>query len=850
MRRFSLLFCAACFLIAGCSSSGSSSDDALMEDLLAGEVSDISVSDVSDSDLESTDQQDAVEDSQDATDTVETLDPSFIHKIDSLPVVGASETYLMDLPRHLYRTTEELPALNVASLTFGAGTVWAGSADGTLMKWNESEDRFEAVISQTIAVTPILDLLVEGASGDEWTVHVLQQGNLTRLSSQGDPLMLPAPEGESLVALTRCGDNLYISTAAGLIETVDTDEGTLVPMEAPAGVAVSDSTSLSCDTEGTLWLGTSEGLYRIEGQTWERKSAQEGNLLDDDVRDVIPLEGLAGVFVATQKGITRIDASGAHHIAAGVGGLPTDEARRLSLGGNRLLIAHEVGATSLENPTGEASDDRRYDHYVSRRWLPSDQVTDILVDPSQRLWVATTEGISRIEWVEQNLKSRAEAMEVYLDTNYWRMDGFVSSDASIEDPWNLDGPHHVWDKDNDGLWTEMQIGAWCYAYATTGDEQFYERARKAMDTMFLLTDIPGVDFEAAGLGAGFVARSLVRDDEGSVYDSKTTQSNWHPVEWEGHTYYWKDDTSSDEYAGHFYGYPLFYDLCAKTDEEREELGRRVAMITDYIIKNEWVLIDLDGISTGFGHWEPAEVSVAWQGFDVCTQDAMSQEDPIAYVAACASSWGGGGWLNSVEILGQLLATWHMTGEPRFYEAYEHLLIDEHYEVVAMPHEETYTITSPSIMNHSDHELAMLAYQTIIRYEPDGERRAKWIAGLQFLYDWELPERNPLWAGFLALSAGVEATDILPALQSLREMPDDRREWYVNNSHRLDAGKWPADRHDNAQVDTVFPYDEIRTIWWNGNFHSLEDGGDGRGLSGPMAWLLPYWALRYAGVISD
>jgi len=432
------------------------------------------------------------------------------------------------------------------------------------------------------------------------------------------------------------------------------------------------------------------------------------------------------------------------------------------------------------------------------------------------------------------------------------MDGFVASDARTEDAW-VQAEWSVHDKDNDGLWTQMQIGAWCYAYAATGDEAYYQKARKAMDVMMMQVDIPAVDFEEAGLGRGFVTRSLVRDDEGDVYDSKSSQDNWHPVSFEGRDYYWKDDTSSDEIDGHFFGYPIFYDLCAKTAEEREEVAGYAADITDYIIEGGYVLIDLDGQKTFHGHWSPETIGAAAGGIDECLAKADETEDltvKMELVTACYESWSGGGWLNSTEIIGTLLATYHMTGDPRYYDEYEKLLIEYEYENLIVPHEETLTITSPAIMNHSDHELAMLAYHTLIRYEPNDDRRQKWIEGLLFLYEWEKVERNPLWAAFVALLAGPEHAELKPALESLREMPFDRREWLIDNSHRRDAAEWPDDRHGDAQFDRVFAYDEIRTVWWNGNLHVKKSGGDGREVSGPMAWLLPYYALRYCGIVGD
>jgi hypothetical protein len=154
---------------------------------------------------------------------------------------------------------------------------------------------------------------------------------------------------------------------------------------------------------------------------------------------------------------------------------------------------------------------------------------------------------------------------------------------------------------------------------------------------------------------------------------------------------------------------------------------------------------------------------------------------------------------------------------------------------------------PNIANHSDHELAMLAYTTLLRYEPNEERRKLWLDSLLKFYEWEKKERNPVWAGVVALYSENGAM-VEDAVRTLKEMPKDLREWLVDNNHRKDAIDNGLDRFGDPQWDRVFPYDEIRTAWWNFNPYEKKDGGNGKELQGPMAWLLGYWILRYAGVL--
>jgi hypothetical protein len=776
-------------------------------------------------------------------------EPGPYHKVDSAALMSATAPRRVDETTRMYRTLDDLPSLDVYSLAWGADTLWAGTVDG-VYRLDPETDKFLPVISAKMLIQPVLKLFADTLENG-WRLVLLQGGQVLRLDWDGSSEAFRAPEGVVFADLAVCADGAaYVATNQGLGRI----SSLLLPQDytevlRPGGGSFDAVAAVACGADGAVWLGGAFGVLRLHDGTLDAYSAEDGKLLDNDVR-ALAVGPTGEVFVGSAKGVTRIQGSDVRFVDAGKGKLPADDIRGMHLAGDELCLVHSVGATCLDRPLADDKPFARFDHYVSQRWIPSDQVRAVVTDPEGRRFVGTSQGIARIEWLQRSMAEKAAWFEELLNNRFWRLGGFVSSDGYLADAWDLDSAMTLHDKDNDGLWTQMQVGAWCYAYATTKDAVYRERARKALEQMFLLVDIPAVDFEAAGLGRGFVARSLVRDDEGSVFESKVPQANWHPVEWEGQTWRWKDDTSSDELAGHFFGFPLYYDLCAESDEERAEVASYAADIASYIIEHDFVLIDLDGNSTGFGHWEPAKLAVAWEGFDKCVEEAAKHPDPMPYVEVCAGSWSGNGWLNSIEILGLLLSTYHMTGDPKFYDAYEYLLIDEHYEVVAMPHAETYTITSPQIMNHSDHELAMLAYHTLIRYEPNPERRARWIEGLQFLYDWEREERNPLWAGFMALAAGVEATDMELALESLALMPNDLREWTVDNRHRKDAKSWPKDRFSLEQWDTVFAYDEIRTIWWNGNFYRKLSGGDGRGVNGPMAWLLPYWALRYAGVISD
>jgi hypothetical protein len=200
----------------------------------------------------------------------------------------------------------------------------------------------------------------------------------------------------------------------------------------------------------------------------------------------------------------------------------------------------------------------------------------------------------------------------------------------------------------------------------------------------------------------------------------------------------------------------------------------------------------------------------------------------------------------LEILGHFLAAWHITGDQKYYDEYERLYSTLRYGDMIPIKQNYVTITDPALANHSDHELAMLSYATLLRYEPNAQRRQRLQKSLLDFFEFEKKERNPWQVGVIA--SGISEVPLVDeAIQTLKEMPDDWREWDVDNSVRQDAFRGPNDRHGSKQFTEVFPYDEIRTMKWNGNPYTVDDGG-GSSVLAPTPYLIAYWKLRYYGVL--
>ena len=61
------------------------------------------------------------------------------------------------------------------------------------------------------------------------------------------------------------------------------------------------------------------------------------------------------------------------------------------------------------------------------------------------------------------------------------------------------------------------------------------------------------------------------------------------------------------FSGHMFVYPLMWEFIAKTTEEKKRVSELMSNVLNYIIKNDLVLIDVDGKPTYWGVWNPTQV---------------------------------------------------------------------------------------------------------------------------------------------------------------------------------------------------------------------------------------------------
>jgi len=559
-----------------------------------------------------------------------------------------------------------------------------------------------------------------------------------------------------------------------------------------------------CDVGGDWYAATSSGVYSAEGV-----ATTADGLPSDEVR-ALAVAPDGTLWAGTDSGLARRDAGSGNWIAfGGEDGLHYGDVLDLGFDAQgKMLIATSMGA-SLFTPEGSG----RY--YLGRDWLPANHVNGIARAADGTLWAATSGGASMVEQHQMTLAEKAALFDAITQERHVRL-GYTSTENHLAEFGDLESSYNT-DNDNDGQWTGMYLASQCFRFAVTGEAEARENARTAAYAMMKLEEVTPLE--------GFFARSIVPGDECEA--KQEGPGEWHLAEDE--QWCWKGDTSSDEFVGHMFGLSIFYDLVAD-EQERADVAGTVSRIVGYIMDKGYQLLDIDGEPTTHGFFNPE-----WM-----------EENPGAIF--------GDAGLNSAMILGGLLAAYHMTGEERFREGFDYLIEEHGYADYVACIEETNTAWH---INHDSEEMSFLAMYTLLRYTDDPELLDRWTngdpglecAGLQYLWEYQRPERNPEFNMIYAPLARKDEYDLDISIETLKKLSTNLILWGLDNGRRLDRDENPYDdRHGQAQNMFVFPYDERQVMRWAENPYKYVQRGSGFSESSGTFWLLPYWMGRYHGLI--
>ncbi len=692
--------------------------------------------------------------------------------------------------------------------------------------------------------------LVEGALGggvyalaqeDDGSLLAAGEAGLFRLDENNTPQRLTAWPEQPITALWVLSDHrLLAASGSDLLLGSSSEEPTTLSLTAtvkklaPQGdgtfrVLLSDGQGLHLDPstqQTTAWFGPLEGLT-VNGclpveqgailatdqglRLWNEASDTvsqpwSGEAAGQAMTDLTSLDGET-LWATAQTGLVQAAFSGGDvTLFNEAQGLPYRVWTRLAFVTDQhpILLGEKGAYFNLHQDWMKA-------HLLhSRYYVPSRDIRDALWIPTESqattgtLVLASSAGIGLVRFANATLREKAAALDEGMVERHDRFGMF--SRCVLAEPGDLSQPIPV-DDDNDGQWTNMYLASQSFRYAATGEEAARDNALRAAEGMLRLLTITGKK--------GFLARSVVEPER--CEQMQQTGGEWHLSE--NGEWCWKGDTSGDEYVGHMFGLSLFYDLVA---DETWKARVRDAFIDlhDGIIENGYILEDIDGKRTSHGYFDPEFM----HGF---------------------GRFGDSG-LYSAMILGGLRATYHMSGEQRFLDAFYHLAVEEGYREYVS---EIESINLTTHTNHDAEEMSFLALATLIRYETEPCLMADWQAGLQELWDVQIPEHNPEFNFIYAWLKRTEDFLLNEGVATLQQFHDHGIQWSVTNSDRLDITINPEnDRFDDLQSIKVLPFDQKAYPRWSENPFRLDDSGSGRAEEMLISYLLPYWLGRYLRAI--
>lgn len=559
---------------------------------------------------------------------------------------------------------------------------------------------------------------------------------------------------------------------------------------------------------GTAWVGTADGLYGSASGasgTFERHGTYGVAGPLSNVIAGIAVDSKGTLWVATPAGLSARSSDGEWRLIRGPQGLPWEELTAIAIDESDGIWLGSTWGLIHHRPYAEG---RQWYYRAGERYLPGDQVERVHVaNGGKTVYALTDKGWGRIDEVSRTLHEKAELIQArYLDRH--RRLG-MPSPALHNDAYTMETWTHG-TQPSDGLWTSYHVTAMCMAYTLTGEERYKESATEGMEALYLLQNITEIP--------GLVARTMALVDEPAGKHHRGAH-DWR--ETSGGKYIWRDDVSSDQIDGHYFAFYSYYEHIAKHDPAaKARIEKQIRQVTDYIVDNGFRIIDWDGEMTLWGWWDPERLN----------------EKPVHYLESA---------LYSMLMLSHLKLAHHITGDEKYDELYR-MLIEEHgYLSNMLLTKKLY----PDELNHSDDQMSAIGYYPFIQLEHDPFIRGVLQRTIRRHALIERDEHNSLIA-FVYASMDPQDADIEGGLQTLREMPVDRRNWRMENSHRADIVLQPGEsRQDMKVTRDLLPADERDFERWNMDPYRADTGGDGRTENSGEHYLLAYWMARYHGLLA-
>jgi len=569
------------------------------------------------------------------------------------------------------------------------------------------------------------------------------------------------------------------------------------------------------DGKGSLLVATDAGLYLCkDGKTTIYQDVSD--LISCYVR-TISFDPSGNIWAGVMGGVSVRDSEHLIKNLTPKEGIPSVWVNCIRQSPDGLMwVGTDVGVVRYDR---DGSHSLRF----SKRWLTDNKVNSMAFDTEGNAWVATANGVSEIKRKMMTLEDKEKNFYSQLMKKHMR-DPWTCGILRLEIP----GDTASWrnsDDDNDGEYTGGYLAMESFRYAVTNDPDAKIKARKAFEFLKYLQTVTETE--------GFFARSIVPVSWPKVNDTNRTYTNkqiaeelvkdprYKPVEqrWrksKDGKWLWKGDTSSDEMDGHMMGYFFYYEFAAGA-EEKILVRNHVLKIVDYLMKNNYNFIDIDGTHTHWAVWSPDQLN----------------RDP---------DWSSERSINSLELLTYLKFAAHITGDEKYEKAYHHLIEKEGY----LNNISHLNSKNPAWQIYFDRTMEGYLFPILLKYEKDPKLHAFYS---KLIDEWmaSQPAGENLINNLTYAIATGKKVNVNQTIDFLRDAPLDLVDWPIDHTLREDVHIVRSPILEEIQISELPPASIRSTVRWDKNPWAAVQG-DPQQVREPVFWLWPYWMARYLDII--
>jgi hypothetical protein len=679
---------------------------------------------------------------------------------------------------------------------------------------------------------------------------------------------------------------IWIATASGVFKKMD---GTRIWEPVISGTDRGPAYSAEISTDGTVFLGTWNGVYSVSNGTLKKHSGpkppvsvitSKGTetwalgpygiwLLKNNSWEEQPYkiarsvrgataDGNGSLWVATDAGLYLCKAGQTKLFqtelisayAKTVAFAPGDEIWAGVMGGVSIMkngtftkkLTPEQGIPSVFVNCIQQSPDSvmwvgtdvgvvRFDREgnsslrFSRRWLMDDKVNDIAFDKAGNAWIATNGGVSSIRKNEMNLADKEQNFYSQLMRRHIR-EPWICGSVFLETA----GDTATWkpeDDDNDGEYTGGYLAMESFRYAATKSEDAHQKARKAFEFLRQLQTVTGTP--------GFFARSIVPPGWTKVHDTNRKYS---------------DSELAEE---------LVKDPRYKPVEQRWQLSAD----GKWLWKGDTSSDEMDGhFMSYFYFYEYAanaeEKQMVRDHVKKIIDELIKNNYNLIDIDGTHTHWavwspdqlnGDPDWaseksLNSFELLAYLKFTYGITGEEKYQQEYLKLINEHGY----LENAKGINTKNPAWQIYFDLTMEGYMFPLLFKYETNPKIREVYSEMLENWMEHQKEGEN-LYNNLAYTICTGKKINVEQTISFLKDTPLDLVEWPIDHTKREDVKLVRRPILEEEQIDKLPPASIRATVRWDKNPWSARQGNP-HSMREPVFWLWPYWEARYLGIIEN